>query len=99
MVFAGYLLSGPLTREPVSHRLHTPEIAVTPTAPATPAPVTEQSPGNQVEEKTPSALQAVEDVRQPKIAESISPVAPTSGTNVVNNQAWRVIENHSRKIY
>ena len=93
MVFAGYLLSGPLTREPVSHRLHTPEIAVTP------APVTEQSPGNQVEEKTPSALQAVEDVRQPKIAESISPVAPTSGTNVVNNQAWRVIENHSRKIY
>jgi len=88
MVFAGYLLSGPLTREPVSHRLHTPEIAVT-----------EQSPGNQVEEKTPSALQAVEDVRQPKIAESISPVAPTSGINVVNNQAWRVIKNHSRKIY
>lgn len=98
-VFAGYFLGNPFFRESVSQSVHSSaEIATPAAALAMTAPVTEQSSGNQAEEKSPSALQAVEDVRQPKIAESMPPVDRTA-TGTANTQVWRVIENHSRKIH
>lgn len=99
VVLAGCFLSNRLIRKQVSQSVHpSTKIPAPAAAPAITAPVVEQSPDNQTAEKLSSALQAVEDVRQPKIVESVPPVDQKS-TGTADKQVWRVIENHSRKIH
>ncbi len=98
VVFAGYFLTSRFTGEPVSHSARSAEIAATAAELAFIAPATGQLLGNQAEEKTSSALQAVEDIRQPKISASRPPADPT-GTGTASKQDWLVIENSSRKIH
>jgi serine/threonine-protein kinase len=97
-VLVGYFLSNRLTKEQVSQSAPpSTKISAPAAAPAITAPVIEQSPDHQTAEKLSSALQAVEDARQPKIVESVPPVDQKS-TGTADKQEWRVIENHSRKI-
>lgn len=99
VVLAGYFLSNRFTREQVSHSAHpSAKISAPAAAPAITAPVIEQSPDNQTAEKLSSALQTVENVRQPKIVESV-PSVDQKSTDTTDKQEWRVIENHSRKIH
>lgn len=99
VVLAGYFLSNRFINVPVSQSVHPSTKILAPVAaPAITAPAIEQSSDNQTAEKLSSALQAVEDARQPKIVESVLPIDQKS-TGTADKQEWRVIENHSRKIH
>lgn len=93
-VVAGYFVRSRFIGEPVPPPV--PPAGVAGQAPGTAAPVAESS-GDLAEEKNLSALQAVEKVRQPQSAESMTP-ADRPATAPAGRQEWQVIENRSRKI-
>ena len=95
VLLTGYLLRSRFFTEPVAQTV----LPVAASAPVTTtAPVTGQGSSEQTGKLNSSALEAVENVRQPKNAASSTSTDHHNGNGAAEGQEWQVLEKNSRKI-